>query len=141
MIVLKGEYYYCVELDQDLDETQLARLEHLLQAQRCEFEAHPTGVWVVPRLGTISPWCSKATNILHVCGLTAVRRVERARHYTEASAATHDRMTESLVSEFSDLLKLFDVRPPKPLVEINLLSEGREALIQANETLGFGIRS
>ena len=32
---------------------------------------------VVPRLGTISPWASKATDIAHNCGLNSVRRIER----------------------------------------------------------------
>ena len=35
------------------------------------------GLLVVRRPGTISPWSSKATDIAHVCGLTAVRRIER----------------------------------------------------------------
>ena len=34
---------------------------------------------VVPRLGTISPWSSKATDIAHICGL-AERAPDRARH-------------------------------------------------------------
>ena len=36
-----------------------------------------TEIIVVPRFGTISPWSSKATDIAHVCGLDAVRRIER----------------------------------------------------------------
>ena len=31
---------------------------------------------VVPRLGTISPWSSKATDIARNCGLGDVRRIE-----------------------------------------------------------------
>ena len=33
-----------------------------------------------PRLGTISPWASKATDILHNCGID-IRRVERVTEY------------------------------------------------------------
>ena len=36
---------------------------------------------MVPRAGTISPWSSKATDIARVCGLTAVRRIERGIRY------------------------------------------------------------
>ena len=39
--------------------------------------AGATEIIVVPRFGTISPWSSKATDIAHVCGLDAVRRIER----------------------------------------------------------------
>ena len=37
-------------------------------------------VVVAPRLGTISPWASKATDIAHNCGL-AVTRIERVTEY------------------------------------------------------------
>jgi phosphoribosylformylglycinamidine synthase len=39
-----------------------------------------TSVVVTPRLGTVSPWASKATDIAHNCGL-ALRRVERVTEY------------------------------------------------------------
>ena len=38
--------------------------------------------WIAPRLGTISPWSSKATDLAHVCGLADVTRIERAIAYT-----------------------------------------------------------
>ena len=40
-------------------------------------EATSAALWVAPRVGTISPWSSKATDILRRCGL-GIRRVERA---------------------------------------------------------------
>src|SRR5688572_9215583 len=30
---------------------------------------------VIPRLGTLSPWSSKSTDIAHVCGLDAIERI------------------------------------------------------------------
>ena len=39
-----------------------------------------TLVVVMPRLGTVSPWASKATDIAHNCGL-AVHRIERVTEY------------------------------------------------------------
>jgi phosphoribosylformylglycinamidine synthase len=39
-----------------------------------------TLVAVMPRLGTVSPWASKATDIAHNCGL-AVHRIERVTEY------------------------------------------------------------
>jgi len=44
-------------------------------------------VLVTPRVGTESPWSSKATDIVHVCGLDAVRRVERGTVYFIQSTA------------------------------------------------------
>src|SRR5580698_9651208 len=43
--------------------------------------AHTQELLVVPRAGTISPWSSKATDIAQVCGLAAVRRIERGIRY------------------------------------------------------------
>jgi phosphoribosylformylglycinamidine synthase len=37
-------------------------------------------VVVAPRLGTVSPWASKATDIAHNCGI-AVQRIERVTEY------------------------------------------------------------
>ncbi|HCK75558.1 MAG TPA: hypothetical protein DHW07_00255, partial [Gammaproteobacteria bacterium] len=34
-------------------------------------------VMVFPRTGTISPWSTKATDIVHRCGLTEIVRLER----------------------------------------------------------------
>ena len=34
-------------------------------------------VLVIPRIGTISPWSSKATEILQNCGINWVNRIER----------------------------------------------------------------
>ncbi len=74
-------------------------------------------VVVTPRLGTVSPWASKATDIAHNCGLL-VRRIERIVEFrltlkshpagaacrAERGAAAadgrdllHDRMTESVM--------------------------------------------
>ncbi|MGH8518446.1 MAG: phosphoribosylformylglycinamidine synthase, partial [Panacagrimonas sp.] len=39
----------------------------------------PGRLFVVPRLGTVSPWSSKATDIARVCGLDRVHRIEQAR--------------------------------------------------------------
>src|SRR5580692_9990765 len=47
-------------------------------------------VLVTPRVGTESPWSSKATDIVHVCGLDAVRRVERGTVYFVESAGRLD---------------------------------------------------
>ncbi|MFM2120770.1 MAG: hypothetical protein RL722_2238, partial [Pseudomonadota bacterium] len=49
-------------------------------------EAPPEGealtILVMPRLGTVSPWASKATDIAHNCGIAALHRVERITEFT-----------------------------------------------------------
>ena len=74
-----------------LTETQY---EYFLEASSdltagSEPSARPEGLelFVVPRLGTLSPWRSKATEIALVCGLTAVQRLERGIRYGFSVAA------------------------------------------------------
>jgi phosphoribosylformylglycinamidine synthase len=78
---------------------------------------------VVPRIGTISPWSSKASDIARICGVSEVRRIERGICYTiggeisdEAAlrAALHDRMTESVLAGPDEAGRLFARAEPRP---------------------------
>jgi phosphoribosylformylglycinamidine synthase len=102
---------------------------------------------VVPREGTISPWSSKATDIAHVCGLTAIRRIERGIEYRlldtrplgpERLAALapvlFDRMTEMVLFNPEHAQRLFGHTAPKPLVRIP-----RDQLESANRELGLAL--
>ncbi|MEO6699611.1 MAG: phosphoribosylformylglycinamidine synthase [Paraperlucidibaca sp.] len=107
---------------------------------------------VVPRPGTISPWSSKATDIAHNTGLNAVRRIERATLYWVAGAEAlsdadwqqitallHDRMTEAVLNSPTETSVLFRQEAPRELASIDVLSGGREALVEANQTHGFAL--
>jgi phosphoribosylformylglycinamidine synthase len=103
---------------------------------------------VVPRLGTISPWSSKATDIARICGLARVRRVERGIWYavtgdvTDEAAlrrALHDRMTESILASSAEAARLFSKAAPRPLREVALGADGRAALGRANVALGLAL--
>lgn len=104
--------------------------------------------WVIPRIGTISPWATKATDIAHICGLTSIRRIERGVFWSfvgavsdEAAlrAAIHDRMTEAVLETETDARALFATAEPRPLTRIPLLAEGRPALAAANTTMGLAL--
>jgi phosphoribosylformylglycinamidine synthase len=115
-------------------------------------------VLVMPRLGTVSPWASKATDIAHNCGL-ALHRVERVTEFrltiktgllggikplTEeelqaAAALLHDRMTESAAFDRAAALHLFDEQAAEPLVNVDLLGRGRDALVAANTEFGLAL--
>lgn len=100
---------------------------------------------VTPRIGTISPWSSKATDIAQLCGLSSLLRIERAVAYrvqgerSMVTAALHDRMTESVLTSSDDLKSLFEHQAPKPLVYIDVLCDGRTALEVANRELGLAL--
>ncbi len=109
---------------------------------------------VAPRAGTISPWSTKATDIVHNCGLGNVRRIERGVAYNlthngnglsqeqleEALPALHDRMTEQVFLDEKDALEqLFLHADPGELRTVDLLAGGREALAQANIDWGLAL--
>ncbi|MEK6629441.1 MAG: phosphoribosylformylglycinamidine synthase, partial [Acidobacteriota bacterium] len=109
----------------------------------------PSGrlVLVTPRLGTVSPWSSKATDIARQCGLTSVGRIERGTLYSLEGAGElravvpllHDRMTETVLETFDQADQLLHHLPPRPLTLIDVMSRGREAIEEANATFGLAL--
>ncbi len=116
---------------------------------------------VSPRLGTVSPWASKATDIAHNCGL-AVRRVERIVEYrlalksgllgtaalsqaqlAQVAALLHDRMTESVMFARDQAFGLFTELHPAPMAHVDVLAGGpgmgRKALEKANVQFGLAL--
>ena len=105
-------------------------------------------VLVTPRLGTISPWSSKATDIARQCGLDVVRRVERGTAFhldgktSEISPALpflHDRMTEAVMASVDEADGLFQHFEPRPLQEIDVLGRGLQAIAEANQEMGLAL--
>ncbi len=109
---------------------------------------------VVPRLGTLSPWSSKATDIARHCGLDAIRRIERGIAYTIVTAraqpldaaqrgavatALCDRMTETVLDRFEDAAQIFHEVAPAPLATVDVLGGGRAALVRANQEMGLAL--
>ncbi|HCK30439.1 MAG TPA: phosphoribosylformylglycinamidine synthase, partial [Acinetobacter ursingii] len=137
--------------DQALDEQQHQSALQLLN-DGTSFELRQVAndelqVLVTPRIGTISPWSSKATDIFKNCN-TPVHRLERGILYTlkgvselsnEVKQALHDRMTETIFSQIEDAHRLFLETAPKPLNSIDILGEGKQALIKANNEFGFAL--
>jgi phosphoribosylformylglycinamidine synthase len=112
---------------------------------------------VTPRFGTVSPWASKATDIAHNCGL-AVRRVERVLEcrislkagllnkpalsdvqLTRIGALLHDRMTESVMFDRASACALFTELPATAMVHVDILKDGKAALIAANSEFGLAL--
>ncbi|MFC6440561.1 phosphoribosylformylglycinamidine synthase [Pseudobowmanella zhangzhouensis] len=147
-----AEYVHFVNSD-PLSDEQLAVLKKLLTYGPAKAIHEPNGklILVTPRVGTISPWASKATDIAHNCGLTQIKRVERGcayylqcdeltpSQYRQLSALLHDRMTESVMDSLDSASTLFQHQSPAKLSEVNILQDGRPALEQANIQLGLAL--
>ncbi len=151
---LHSRFMHFVQTDGVLDAVEHDRLERLLQygPRRVDDEARGALFLVVPRPGTVSPWSSKATDITRNAGLEKVLRVERGiAYYVEAdadvlttsrrdiAAGLHDRMVEHVLDHLDEAARLFEQGAARPLLTIDVLGGGREALERANRELGFAL--
>jgi phosphoribosylformylglycinamidine synthase len=143
-----------VEMNAEINAEQDAILQQLLAYGSTADSIDKSSVvtfWVAPRSGTISPWSSKATEIARRCGLTCVERLERGVEYTLYASATidanklkqiyalvHDRMTQSIMTDI-DSVELFAHHEPLPLETVAVIEQGKDALVQANSTLGLAL--
>jgi phosphoribosylformylglycinamidine synthase len=145
-------YFVCLAGELTGEERQ--RLALLLAAgtSMAALPANTQTMLAVPRPGTISPWSSKATDILHACGLTKIVRIEHGVRYAIESVTPLgrdrlfdvgrllvDRMTESLLASADEAGQLFESHAPLPLRTIPLLQNGTKALVEANIALGLAL--
>ena len=151
---LKSEYWYFAGSADAPDAESIEKLQALLAAESVEQTPQASAglhlFLIAPRIGTISPWASKATDIARNCGLDNIERIERGMAVwiegalTEAqkqqwAALLHDRMTESVLTDFQAASALFAHPQAQTFNTVDVLGAGKEALIQANRELGLAL--
>lgn len=149
-------FIHLVDVTQPLDTEQRQIVERILTYGPIDNDIDTDGqlFFVIPRIGTISPWASKATDIAHNCGLTNIFRIERGiAYYIKAtnnqsfdeqqvktiSSLIHDPMMEVVLDSFDKANALFAKQSPKPFTTIDLLGRGMDALKEANINLGLAL--
>ena len=152
---VEARFTYFVATRSSLTREDRSRLEALLLSgeRPGKLSRGAKTLFVVPRPGTISPWSSKATDIVRACDIDAVDRVERGICYAirftgktaggaDALALAHllcDRMTEAVFEEAAGVAALFEAHEPIPVGTIPLADAGRGALVTANTDLGLAL--
>ena len=154
---IEARYYYFAEEADSLTADQRGLVNQLLNVdgnldalgEHAKKGDHDLIRYVVPRVGTISPWSTKATDIFHLCGLTQINRVERGvqwrlcglqeSDFQEIAGEICDPMTESVLQIVEDAENLFNTSEPARLIIIDLLQGGVEALAAANQEHGFAL--
>ena len=158
VVAVEARFIHLADLTGPLTTADEAVLDRLLTygpreaAATAAVAAHSVALWVVPRFGTLSPWASKATDIVRGCGLSQVRRIERGVRYTllasqalsegeleQLTALLHDRMTETVLTDPAAAAGLFRQTAPRELATVPVLAEGRAALVAANSRLGLAL--
>src|SRR5512146_2148877 len=150
---------YFAELSSALSAPEVILLDRLLGIDKDAGEPEIAGkvlsLLVVPRLGTISPWSSKATDIARHCALPQVMRIERGvlyylksksgKHLSEVEKQAvlpllHDRMTESVIFDVEGIEdRIFRHGTPQPLSSVDILKGGNAALEAANREMGLAL--
>ena len=164
IIGLTARFVHLASFHAEPDAKTLERLGQLLTYGEPPLAAHAAAVkagaaalWVMPRLGTVSPWASKATDIAHNCGL-ALHRVERLVEYRitlrtglltkptlkpgqlrAVADLLHDRMTEAVSTERAQAEALFTELHPAAMAHVDVLAGGRTALVAANKDWGLAL--
>lgn len=149
---LYAEFVHFAEVAGTLSAEEEGILGRLLQYGPSVPQQEPSGALflIVPRLGTISPWSSKATDIAHNCGLAQIERLERgvayyvsgeldAAAHAQLAAALHDRMTQRVLPTLDAAADIFSHATPRPLTAVDVLGGGHAALEQANLELGLAL--
>ena len=152
------QWVHWISTEHPLTDAQRLALQALLTyGQSATAHAHAECIIVMPRLGTVSPWASKATDIAHNCGLP-IGRIERALHYafvlkspllgcaalkpeqrSALSALLHDRMTETVALDAQAPHALFASVPATPIQHVDVLGLGKAALDAANSAFGLAL--
>jgi phosphoribosylformylglycinamidine synthase len=164
---VQARFYHFIDASSPLSTEDTERLSAMLTygepVPATQYEGVTEEYFVVPRLGTISPWASKATDIAHNCGMSHIHRIERGVAYTvvlksgilgtglgapkklgaeEAQAVAallHDRMTETVLRSADEAQALFRELESRPLEAVDILGKGRAALEQANRDMGLAL--
>jgi phosphoribosylformylglycinamidine synthase len=165
IVGVSARYVHWVWSDAPLDRATQDKLAALLTYGDAATAGEGALAVVMPRLGTVSPWASKATDIAHVCGAgtgagggAVIHRVERVAEFRvqtksglfggkplspeelqAAAVLLHDRMTESVAFERDAARHLFDEREAEPMAHVDVLAKGRSALERANTEFGLAL--
>ena len=148
------DFFFC-SLSEDSNELRIQtedRLSKILKAQVVKKELEADQFILIPRIGTISPWSSKATDILSNAGLKPLKRIEKGLCFTletqsdlkeqslnEIGKKIHDRMTQTVITTVSDAQKLFKQAQPKSVLSIDIFEKGKKSLQEANSSLGLAL--
>jgi phosphoribosylformylglycinamidine synthase len=153
---VQAHFIHFAETNANLDDKEQAQLDALLNYGTAINLAnnHSAKLIIIPRPGTISPWSSKATDIVHNSGLEKVMRIERGVAYlltlSDDSNLTseqielikpllHDRMTDAVIADEQEASTLFSTAKPAVLEHVDILAGGKPALEQANSKMGLAL--
>ena len=155
IISIQTRFIHFVNENEALDKKEDAQLNELLNyGETCNSFIKGSQLIAIPRPGTISPWSSKASDIAHNSGLNKIIRIERGIIYLfeisnekkltkgqieKITPLIHDRMTEIIIEDENEAVKLFNTTEPNPIEKIDILNKGIDELEKANLNMGLAL--
>ena len=152
---LTSSYLHIVESKDRLSSKDQQSLNQILAyGEDIKEEVSPENIiFIGPRIGTISPWSSRATDIIQHCGIDILRieRIKTISFITNSGKPLsksekealgqllYDRMTESIFIDQDDTNKLFIHHNPRPLNHIDITDKGISELQRFNEAEGLAL--
>jgi len=151
-----AEYLHFADCERELDGDEQAVLAKILTYGPSAKSEDPEGtlMLVIPRIGTISPWASKATDIAQNCGLANIKRLERGVAYyatgennaplsdharAQFAGLVHDRMIEQVLDSVEEAEGLFATHEPAAMRTVDVLGGGKAELERANTEWGLAL--
>ena len=151
--LLSSEFIHFIQTDSKLTIKQQTTLDKLLNySRKVNTSSFLHSIIIIPRIGTISPWSSKATDICKLCGFSKIKRIERGviyhfsrkiepRQLNSILEVVMDKMTESYLTSLDDSDLIFEELLPKPYSSIDILKGGKDEIQKANTELGLALNS
>lgn len=143
--IIANEIYFIL-INSSIKSELVSKIQNLLDATLINnITIDQKNMIVVPRLGTMSPWSSKATEIAVRCGINSVLRIEKGIYFqaknnlTKNTSLLHDRMTESIIDDLRLIKHIFTQANGNSFQEIDLIGSGKKILQTANTKLGLAL--
>ncbi len=144
--IISAEFIHFIDNNTNLDNV---KVEKLLSYSLPLNIISNNQLIIIPRLGTISAWSSKATDIFNLCGLN-IKRIERGIVYhfkkpiknkQKILAILIDKMVEQELKSIAYKNNIFKKFIPQKLNYINIITNKKTAIKDANIKLGLALNS
>ncbi|MBT5572694.1 MAG: hypothetical protein HOJ92_00290, partial [Nitrosomonadales bacterium] len=137
---IEAIYTYVIESKDLLTNATKENLQKLLGADNNVLPNFKTenNLFIGPRIGTISPWSSRATDIIKNCGIN-ILRIERLslfnlktksdngilkKELLQIGQLIYDKMTDSIFLDQNNIKELFIHKKPSKISHIDILRGG-----------------
>ena len=142
VVDLSSAYIHIFESEEKLNSIELNNLKQILDyGEKADIQKKFNNVlFIGPRIGTISPWSSRAKDIVVHCGIN-INKIERLskvffqtddviskKEMISIGRIISDQMTESIFLDEKSSFQLFSNPKQKKLEYIAFLSDGKKAI-------------